>query len=103
MLTPAALLARLSSSLKLLTGGARDLSSRQQTLRGAIDWSYNLLSDEERQLFRRLAVFQGGWSLDAVEQVCNHDGQLQLDVFDGVQSLLDKSLLKTGFPSRERE
>jgi predicted ATPase/class 3 adenylate cyclase len=94
MLTPVALLARLSSRLKLLTGGARDLSSRQQTLRGAIDWSYDLLSDEERQLFRRLAVFQGGWTLDAVEQVCNHDVQGLLDVIDGVQSLLDKSLVQ---------
>jgi class 3 adenylate cyclase len=75
MLPPQALLARLSSSLsgpfKLLTGGARDLSARLQTLRGTIDWSYNLLSDEEKRFFARAAVFQGGRTLEALEAVCN--------------------------------
>jgi predicted ATPase/class 3 adenylate cyclase len=103
MLPPQALLARLSSSLsgpfKLLTGGARDLSARLQTLRGTIDWSYNLLSDEEKRFFARAAVFQGGRTLDALEAVCNLEtlqagSNLQLDVLDGVQSLADKSLLR---------
>jgi predicted ATPase/class 3 adenylate cyclase/uncharacterized protein HemY len=91
---PQALLSELSSPLKLLTGGARDLPTRQQALRNTIEWSYNLLSDEEKQLFRRMAPFSGGRTVEALEAVCNHDGQLQMDVFDGVQSLLDKSLLQ---------
>lgn len=91
---PQALLSRLSSRLKLLTGGARDASARQQTLRGAIDWSYDLLSDGEQQLFRRLAVFQGGRTFEAIEAVCNAEGDLQIDMLDGVESLVSKSLLK---------
>jgi len=98
VLPPQALLARLSGSLsgslRLLTGGARDLSSRQHTLRGTIDWSYNLLSDEEKQLFARMAVFQGSCTLQSLDVVCNYDGNLQIDVLDGAQSLLDKSLLR---------
>ena len=103
MLPPQALLARLSSSLsgpfKLLTGGARDLSACLQTLRGTIDWSYNLLSDEEKQFFARAAAFQGGRTLEALEAVCNSEtlqveGNLRLDVLEGVQSLADKSLLR---------
>ena len=94
MLSPQALLTRLSQRLKLLTGGSRDLPARQQTLRGAIDWSYDLLSPGERQLFWRMAVFQGGRTLEALETVCNRDGDLQIDVLDGVQSLLDKSLIQ---------
>jgi predicted ATPase/class 3 adenylate cyclase len=103
MLPPQALLARLSSSLsgpfKLLTGGARDLSARLQTLRGTIDWSYNLLSDEEKRFFARAAVFQGGRTLEALEAVCSLEplqagGNLHFDVLDGVQSLADKSLLR---------
>ncbi|MCW5852329.1 MAG: tetratricopeptide repeat protein [Anaerolineae bacterium] len=67
---PEALLARLDSRLGLLTGGPRDLPSRQQTLRGAIDWSYDLLTETEKKLFRRLAVFPGRRSLEAVTAVC---------------------------------
>jgi predicted ATPase/class 3 adenylate cyclase/Tfp pilus assembly protein PilF len=93
LFTPQALLGRLSSRMKILTGGARDLPARQQTMRGALEWSYDLLSEEEKQLFGRLAVFNGGRTLDAVEMVCNYDGKLQIDVLEGVQSLLDKSLL----------
>ena len=78
---PQALLGRLGSwtssdsgRLKLLTGGAKDRPTRQQTLRGAIDWSYNLLDPAEQKLFARLSVFAGGCTLEAVETVCNPEG-----------------------------
>jgi predicted ATPase/serine/threonine protein kinase/tetratricopeptide (TPR) repeat protein len=92
VLTPAAILGRLESRLRLLTGGALDLPERQQTLRRAMDWSYELLTAEEQKLFRRLSVFVGGFTLEAAEAVANA-GDLELDVFDGVASLVDKSLL----------
>ena len=101
LLPPQALLPRLSSRLTLLTGGRRDLPARQQTLRGTIDWSYDLLDAREQQLFARLAVFAGGCTLEAVEAVCNADGDLALDVFDGVASLVDKSLLRQEAPQTE--
>jgi len=91
---PAALLARLEHRLALLTGGARDLPARHQTIRGAIDWSYNLLSAAEQTLFARLGVFVGGCTLEAAEAVCNADGALPLDVTEGIASLVDKSLLR---------
>ncbi|MGH3104199.1 MAG: ATP-binding protein [Gaiellaceae bacterium] len=94
--SPDAILARLESRLRLLTGGARDLPVRQQTLRAAIDWSYDLLSDEERALFRRLGVFVGGCALEAAEAVCDSGGELAIDVLDGLTSLVDKSLLRPG-------
>src|SRR5207247_3291030 len=71
VLPPRALLARLESRLKLLAGGARDLPSRQQTMRGAIAWSYDLLDEKEQKLFRRLSAVVGGGDLQAVEEVCN--------------------------------
>jgi tetratricopeptide (TPR) repeat protein len=73
LFSPEALLPRLESRLKLLTGGARDLPERQQTLRDTIGWSYDLLSEAERTLFRRLSVFAGGWTLEAAEAVCMND------------------------------
>jgi predicted ATPase/DNA-binding XRE family transcriptional regulator len=82
-LTPPALLARLGSRLRLLTGAARDWPSRQQTLRGAIAWSYDLLAAGEQLLFRRLGVFVGGCTLEAVEAVCNAAGDLPVDVLEG--------------------
>jgi predicted ATPase/class 3 adenylate cyclase len=94
VLPPQAMLARLQSALSLLTGGRRDLPARQQTLRNAIEWSYNLLNEGEKQFFRRQAVFSGGATLDALEAVCNHDEALQVDVLDGAQALLDNSLLQ---------
>ena len=94
LLAPDALLPRLNSRLKVLTGGARDLPARQQTLRNTIDWSYSLLDPGEQTLFTRLAVFIGGRTLDAVEVVCNAAGDLPIDPLDGVGSLLDKSLLR---------
>ncbi len=117
LLTPEAMLKRLDSRLKLLTGGARDAHYRQQTLRGAIEWSYDLLNEEEQRLFRRLGVFVGGWTLEAAEAVAQdrlnvegwtvdesqfnpagaresfaieHGG---LDVLEGLGSLVDKSLV----------
>lgn len=89
---PQALLQRLSNRLKLLTGGAKDRPSRQQTLRGAIDWSYSLLTEQERILFARLSVFTGGWAYEASEAVCNPDGDL--DLLEDMASLVDKSLVK---------
>ncbi len=94
LFSPQALLPRLKSRLKLLVGGARDLPLRQQTLRGTIAWSYDLLDQDEKTLFRRLAVFVGGCTLQAAEAVCNAQGDLEGDVLDGVARLVDKSLLR---------
>lgn len=94
LLPPTALLARLSSRLKLLTSGARNLPLRQQTLRGAIDWSYDLLDHSEKILFRRLGVFVGGCTIEAAEAVCDADGDLAVDVLDGIDSLVGKSLVR---------
>ncbi len=93
VLPPQALLARLEKRLPLLVGGARDLPHRQQTLRSTIDWSYNLLPEGEQLLFRRLGVFVGSRTLEAVEIVCSLEGDLPIDMLDGLQSLLDKNLL----------
>jgi len=93
-LSPSALRTRLASRLQLLTGGARDLPARQQTLRGAIDWSYDLLNPAEQKLFRRLAVFVGGCTLEGVEAVCNTKSDLGLDLLDGMASMVDKSLVQ---------
>ena len=92
LLSPSAMLARLESRLNLLTGGARDLPSRQQTLRSTVDWSHGLLNTAEQTLFRRLATFTGGCTLEGVEAVCDTKGDLGLDVLDGMASMVDKSL-----------
>jgi predicted ATPase len=94
MLPPRAMLQRLSSRLKLLTGGARDLPERQRTLRGTIEWSHALLDEGEQLLFGRLAVFSGGRTLEAIEAICDAEGDLPVDAFEGVSSLLDKSLIR---------
>jgi predicted ATPase len=88
-LTLPALLQRLDQRLALLTGGAQDLDERQQTLRGAIEWSYDLLSADEKALFARLGVFVGGCRLEAAEAVCGEDRTL-----DGLEALDEKSLLR---------
>lgn len=95
--------ARLDDRFRLLTGGSRTALPRQQTLRALIDWSYQLLSEEERLLFRRLAVFVGGWTLDAAESVCEAPSPFQregvgvrgegFDVLDLLTHLVDKSLV----------
>jgi predicted ATPase/class 3 adenylate cyclase len=92
MMTPEALLPRLQQRLQILTGGARDLEKRQQTLRSTLDWSYDLLEDADRALFGRLAVFAGGRTMDAVEAICG-SGQ-ELDLLESIASLVDKSLLQ---------
>ncbi len=94
LLSPSAMRTRLASSLQLLTGGARDLPARQQTLRRAIDWSYDLLSEPEQKLFRRLSIFLGGCTLEAVESVCDTKQDLGLDILDGMTSMVDKSLIR---------
>jgi predicted ATPase len=92
--SPHTLLARLEQGLSVLSGGPRDLPARQQTLRGAIAWSYDLLSPEEQKLFRHLAVFVDGWSLEAAEAICVARGGLAEDMLEGIASLMDKSLLR---------
>jgi tetratricopeptide (TPR) repeat protein len=93
LLPPQALLARLTSRLNLLTGGKRDLPARHQTLRAVLAWSYDLLEEGEKELLVRLSVFVGGFTLSSVEAVCGGQG-LDVDVVDGVTSLMDKSLLQ---------
>ena len=92
--TPQMLLARLEQGLSVLSGGARDLPARQQTLRATIAWSYELLSPQEQLLFRRLAVFVDGWTWQAAEQVCSAGGGFIGDILEGLESLADKSLLR---------
>jgi len=89
---PQALLQLLPSRLALLTDGAKDRPSRQQTLRGTIDWSYSLLSSQEQTLFGRLSLFAGGCTFEAVETVCNPDGEL--DLLAGMTSLVEQSLVR---------
>ena len=92
VLSPTAMRTRLSSRLQLLTGGARDMPQRHQTLRAAMDWSYDLLTPTEQRLFRRLSVFVGGCTLEGAEAVCDAKGDLGLDVLNGMESMVDKSL-----------
>lgn len=101
VLSPAGMLARIASRLELLTGGPRDLPERQRTLRGAIDWSYDLLTPAEQKLFRRLSVFVSGCTLEAAEAVCNTQDDLDVDLFEAVASLVDKSLLSQTGPDNE--
>jgi predicted ATPase/class 3 adenylate cyclase len=94
ILTPEAILERLERRLPLLVGGATDLPMRQQTLRGAIDWSYDLLEASERRLFERLAVFAGGWSIETADAICNPEAELGIETLDGLTALADKSLIQ---------
>jgi predicted ATPase/class 3 adenylate cyclase len=84
---------RLDDRFRLLTGGSRTALPRQQTLRAMIDWSYSLLSEPEKTLFRRLAVFVGGWTLEAAEFVCAADSIEQSEVLDLLTRLVDKSMV----------
>ena len=95
LFSPQALLGRLDRGQQLLTGGARDLPERQRTLRDTVAWSYDLLKPGEQALFRRLAVFAGGCTLEAVEDVCGFraDGQVASRLLETLASLVDSSLL----------
>jgi predicted ATPase/DNA-binding CsgD family transcriptional regulator len=94
LFAPAALLARLQQRLSLLTSGPHDAPARQQTLRDEIAWSYDLLTPAQQLLFRRLAVFSGGSTLEAAQAVCDAKGDLGLAMLDGVAALVDQNLLK---------
>ncbi len=85
--------ARLDDRFRLLARTHRTPIGRQQTLEATVDWSYDLLSEEERLLLRRLSVFAGGWTLEAAEQVCSGDGIESADVLDLMSRLVDKSLV----------
>lgn len=85
---------RLQDSLKLLTGGSRTATPRQRTLRGTLDWSYDLLSEAEKKLFGRLSVFAGGWTLEAAEAAGAGHGIARDDVLDLLNDLVDKSLVQ---------
>lgn len=93
LMAPTALLARLDRRMALLSEGARDLPERQRTLRNAIAWSHDLLDERERRLFWRLAVFAGGWTLEAAEAVCVVSDEPADAIMDGLASLVDKSLV----------
>ncbi|HEU0116092.1 MAG TPA: tetratricopeptide repeat protein, partial [Thermomicrobiales bacterium] len=94
LLPPEAMLGRLQRGLQLLTGGGRELPARQQTLRGAIAWGYDLLDGAEQRLFRRLSVFASGCTFDAAEAVAAAPEPLALDPLDGMTILLEQSLLR---------
>jgi predicted ATPase/class 3 adenylate cyclase len=94
ILSPQALLGRLSERLALLTEGTRDAPARQRTLRDTIEWSYGLLGASEQRLFARLSVFLGGTTIEAAEVVCEPVDELEGAVFDGIASLVEKSLLR---------
>ena len=99
LLSPTAMLARLVGtdgrlSLQMLTGGAHDLPERQQTIRGAIAWSYDLLNADLKKLFCRLSVFAGGCTFSTAEAVCPQIGELKIEVLDGIGALVDNNLLR---------
>jgi len=94
---------RLDDRFRLLTGGARTALPRQQTLRALIDWSYDILSENERLLLRRLSVFAGGWTLEAAEEVCSGDNIEIYDVLDLLTQLVNKSLVVVMEHSQGRE
>jgi predicted ATPase/class 3 adenylate cyclase len=94
ILPPEKLLQRLNRALDLLTGGSKDLPERHQTLRATIAWSHSLLNESEQQLFRRLAAFAGGFTLEAIEAVCYADADAAFLAMDELESLLDKGLVE---------
>jgi predicted ATPase len=90
----AALLERVRDPLQLLAGGPRDLPMRQRALRATLDWSHNLLEPEQQKLFRRMSVFVGGATHEAIEAVCNAKEDLHIDLLDAIESLVDNSLVR---------
>jgi predicted ATPase len=93
MLSVAEIAKRLDDRFRLLTGGARTAEARHRTLRATIDWSYDLLAEHHRVLLRRLAVFRGGWTLEAAERVCAGGVVASEDVLDLLSGLVDRSLV----------
>ena len=94
LLSPDAILVRLDHQLDVLAAGARDLPERQQTLRGAIAWSYDLLDDGGKRLLDRLSVFASGCDLASAEAVCGPSSEIGVDILDGLMALVDQSLIK---------
>jgi predicted ATPase/class 3 adenylate cyclase/Tfp pilus assembly protein PilF len=93
LFTPQALLDRLASALNM-SGGARNLPTRQQTLRGAIEWSYNLLSPADQRLFAILSIFAGSFTAEAVASICDRIGESTIDPWEGILSLVNQSLIR---------
>ena len=100
LLSPAALLARLDDRFRVLTAGAHDRPRRQQTLRATLDWSHDLLADVDALLFRRLAIFAGGCTVEAAERVCDLEEAGGLHIVDALESLVEKSLVQRGEGAR---
>ncbi len=94
LLPPSAILVRLEHRLSILTSVGRDLPERQRTLRGAIDWSHDLLDPDERVWFHRLGVFAGGWTVEGAQAVCDPDSELGMEALDALASLVEKSLIR---------
>jgi len=94
LLAPAALLARLDERLPLLSDGAAGSPPHHQTMRGAIDWSYDLLDDFQKSLFRQLMIFVDGCTVEAAEAVCVGAGGRSIDILEGLEALVDKSLVR---------
>ncbi|HEX2915505.1 MAG TPA: tetratricopeptide repeat protein [Chloroflexia bacterium] len=103
MYQPESVLASLDHRLRLVMGGIESLPNRHQTLRAAIEWSYNLLEESEKILFARLGIFAGGCNSEVAEAICNADEDSDLDVLDGLTSLLDKSMLRLATINGENE
>jgi predicted ATPase/DNA-binding CsgD family transcriptional regulator len=101
-LSLAQILERLDDSFRLLIGGSRTAPTRQQTLRATLDWSHGLLSAAEQAVFRRLAVFSGGWNLEAAEAVCSDSTIPSADVLELLTHLVDKSLVVVAEDERIR-
>jgi predicted ATPase/class 3 adenylate cyclase len=93
LFSPAAMLRRLDRRLRLVESGTRGATARQRTLRATIDWSYDLLSENEKQLFAQLAAFEGGFRLDAAEAICDLPGDASADVADTIYSLAERNLV----------
>ncbi|MFW9956159.1 MAG: tetratricopeptide repeat protein [Candidatus Thorarchaeota archaeon] len=94
MLSPRALVQRLGYNSEVLRGDTRDMPGRQQTLHSTIEWSYNLLNESEKLLLRRLSVFVGGWTFEAAEAICNADENHRINIFDGLEKLVDFNLIR---------
>jgi predicted ATPase len=102
VLPPRQLVAKLNERFRVLTGGDRSALPRHQTMRALIDWSYDLLSDEERALFRKLSIFAGGFTLESATAVCGDDALDEIAVLDLLSSLVAKSLVQTDADGRGR-